>query len=111
MPVDMMVEAMKVVYTKSLSGHSKSSLFSKPSLSKGSQYGFFGSPSNSSRSAGSPSVRSTSTPSLHGAVSSHVQDTEFTASFLVKVSANNGFFLRFPPVSVSIYHKLEVYLL
>ena len=57
MPVDMMLEAMKVVYTKSVSGHSRSSMFSRSSsLPRGSQYGFFGSPSSSTNSTGTPSL-------------------------------------------------------
>lgn len=87
MPVDMMLEAMKVVYTKSMSGHSRSSMFSRSSsLPRGSQYGFFGSTSSSSHST-------SNTPSLPGGGSDEGtaasggagRDKEFLVSFSVKV--------------------------
>ena len=68
--MDMMIEAMKVVYTKSRSGHSRSSFFSKTSgsLPRGSQYGFLGSPNLSAHSAQSH-LSAQSHPSSHSAQS------------------------------------------
>ena len=73
MPVDMMLEAMKVVYTKS---RSRSSLHSRTSLSKGSQYGFLGRPSQSQLPVSS--IRNEASR----------EDSDFSVSFSVKVATD-----------------------
>lgn len=78
MPIDMMIEAMKVAYTKSKSKHSMTSLLTKsPSLPE-SHYGLLD----------HSSIHSTqyqAIPSLGSDILKADMDKEFSISFFVKV--------------------------
>ncbi len=82
MPIDMILEAMKVVYTKSISSHSRSSFFSRTSLPRGSQYGFMD--SHSSSSSQSVLMPAQSAQAVGGGKN---EEKDFRVSFLVKVDS------------------------
>lgn len=78
MPVDMMIEAMKVAYTKSKSKHSMSSLLSTSSLPRESQFGLLDLHSTSYRAIPHLSTEALNVDKGKG----------FSISFFVKVNCN-----------------------